>query len=1324
MPPYRTWTKRVVLIAAVACLSAAAQAGPKETAREILDATGVRGGLVVHLGCGDPGAPGLTAALRANDSYTVHGLDRDAKNVRAVRAHVQALGVCGKVTADRLTGKRLPLVDNLVNLVVAEDLCGVSMDEVMRVLCPQGVAYVKQGGQWRKTVKPRPAELDEWTHGLHDASNNAVAHDAVVGPPRRLQWVGSPRWSRHHDNMSSVSAVVSSGGRVFYVFDEGARSSIFLPSKWVLIARDAFSGCILWKRSIPKWHVRLWPLKSGPAQLIRRLVAVGETVYVTLGLGQPLTALDAATGKTIRTYKGTRSTEEIIHSDGVLFLVVRSKDVKSGLHVDKYESVPAVRKHKGTWSWQPQPRTIVAVRANTDETVWRTPATVAQSTLAADARSVYFHDGKKVVCLDRAGGKERWQSTPVPRKTRAHSGFMPTLVVHEDVVVFAGGERTMTAVSAKTGRKLWTQEHHRGGHNSPEDLLVVGGLVWSAKIANTGDSGVWTGRDLKTGKIKSEFTPDVKTYWFHHRCHRARATDKYLLPSRTGIEFVDYRKKTWEIHHWVRGACLYGIMPCNGLIYAPQHPCACYPEAKLNGFNALAPAAAGPRIIADTSPRLERGPAYERANRKSSIVNRKSLDWPTYRHDAARSGRTKAAVPAKLKQAWKTDLGGKLSSVVVAGGKLFVASIDTHVVHALDAETGKKLWSYTAGGRVDSPPTIYQGMALFGSADGHVYCLRAADGELVWRFRAAPMDQRMMYFEQIESVWPVHGSVLVHNGVVSFTAGRNMYVDGGVWLYRLEPKTGKVLSTTHMNDRDPATGKSLQVNVKVLNMPVAATDILSSDAERLYMKSQVFDLSGKRGPVGPHSGEPAVQGWTQRGQGAHLFSPTGFLDGTWWHRTYWVFGRSFAGGHAGYSQAGKYAPAGRILVFDDTNVYGYGRKPQYYRWTTPLEHQLFSANKEAPDVPQPAGRRRGAPRKVTRKPATSPRVGIDKSASLDPTGKPLAVEAWVKADAGDGVVVARGGPAYGYVLALRGGRPQFAVRNESKLAAVTAKEKVVGKWVHLAGVLTADKKLQIYVDGKPAGSADAPGLISQDPHQSTEIGEDDGGAVGDYESPFSFTGLIDEVRIYYGKLTADEIAQHAAGKAGKKAGLVLYMSFDKGDAKDESGRGNHGQIEGAKSAEGKIGKALRFAPVRRRAGRNPGAKKPGVKKPAVRKKRPSGGRGGYHVQHHWTKDLPLMVRAMVQAGDTLFIAGPPDLVDEEEANRSLGTKKIQSQLADQDAALMGRKGALLWAVSTKDGSKLGELRLPVPPAWDGMAAARGRLYYSTVDGGVICLSGR
>ena len=83
-----------------------------------------------------------------------------------------------------------------------------TLAEVMRVLCPGGVAYIGEGGRWAKTVMPWPKTMDEWTHFLHDASNNAVAHDRQVGPPRHLQWQCGPRWSRHHDHMASMSAAV------------------------------------------------------------------------------------------------------------------------------------------------------------------------------------------------------------------------------------------------------------------------------------------------------------------------------------------------------------------------------------------------------------------------------------------------------------------------------------------------------------------------------------------------------------------------------------------------------------------------------------------------------------------------------------------------------------------------------------------------------------------------------------------------------------------------------------------------------------------------------------------------------------------------------------------------------------------------------------------------------------------------------------------------------------------------------------------------------------------------------------------------------------
>ena len=298
----------------VAALGLATYASEQQQAKTILDTAGVKGGLVVHLGCGDGK---LTAALRVNDSFLVQGLDTNTKNVAAARQLVQSLGLYGKVSIEQFDGQRLPYADNLVNLIVTSDACRVPEAELLRVLAPNGVALV--GG--KKTVKPRPKEIDEWTHYLHDSSNNAVSHDTVVGPPRHMQWVGDPAWGRHHDHVASLNAMVSTGGRLFAIIDEAPTVSILFPPKWSLVARDAFNGTVLWKRPISEWVNHLWPLKSGPAQLPRRLVAVGDRVFVTLGIDAPLTMLDAATGATIRTYPETHGTEEVIFHDGLLFVL-------------------------------------------------------------------------------------------------------------------------------------------------------------------------------------------------------------------------------------------------------------------------------------------------------------------------------------------------------------------------------------------------------------------------------------------------------------------------------------------------------------------------------------------------------------------------------------------------------------------------------------------------------------------------------------------------------------------------------------------------------------------------------------------------------------------------------------------------------------------------------------------------------------------------------------------------------------------------------------------------------------------------------------------
>ena len=112
------------------------------------------------------------------------------------------------------------------------------------------------------------------------------------------------------------------------------------------------------------------------------------------------------------------------------------------------------------------------------------------------------------------------------------------------------------------------------------------------------------------------------------------------------------------------------------------------------------------------------------------------------------------------------------------------------------------------------------------------------------------------------------------------------------------------------------------------------------------------------------------------------------------------------------------------------------------------------------------------------------------------------------------------------------------------------------------------------------------------------------------------------------------------------------------------------------------------------------------------------------VNYQWKLDKPeLQARAMVLAGDSLFVAGPPDVVDEEDAFFALDDEDVLALLAEQSAILEGKDGALLWAVSAQTGEKLSEYQLDSLPVWDGLVAAGGNLYLTTMNGETLCYAG-
>ena len=269
-------------------------------------------------------------------------------------------------------------------------------------------------------------------------------------------------------------------------------------------------------------------------------------------------------------------------------------------------------------------------------------------------------------------------------------------------------------------------------------------------------------------------------------------------------------------------------------------------------------------------------------------------------------------MPVKLARLWQARLGGRLTACTVAGPTVFAAAIAQHRLCALDAGDGSLLWDYTAGGRVDTPPTIYRGLVLFGSADGWVHCLRASDGELAWRFRAAPQERRVVAFGRLESPWPVHGTVLVADGVAYVAAGRSTHLDGGIRVCAIRPDTGQLIR-----------------ELKTLNaQPHGLEDVLVADGGSVFMRHLEFSLKAGPQPAAPEKGKGRRGLSKKAGAGSPVtsraFSTAGLLDDSWFSRVGWGGGGGKSGG-------------AELLVFNDQSTFAIRtrRKGGFGGWFQP-----------------------------------------------------------------------------------------------------------------------------------------------------------------------------------------------------------------------------------------------------------------------------------------------------------------------------------------------------------------------------------------------------
>jgi len=848
----------IFLVIMAETASAGSGRSERELAHHLLTKAGTSRGLCSLLGC-----EGGTLALELvrGSRFFLYVQDSRPAVVAAAQKTLDVDGLYGtRVLVERKPLDSLAFADNTVDLVLAplgaksagrgtgapHKLKDLSLKQILRVLRPGGKAIIgivegaeqqltkkqlsqwiyrhrtenttfKLGqdafGKWVEITKPQPKGTDSWSHWEHGPDNNPVSTDTVIKAPYRSQWLGGPLYT------AMPAITTAAGGRIFTALGHIAHHR--REESWLntLLARNGYNGTFLWSRKLPDGY------------LVHRsaFIATEDCFYMIESDG--CLRLDPETGREIDRISIPEIEGEwkyIALQDGVLYVL-------TGTVKDSSETTIVRSKHSH-WSWgELSPgyyqakvpwgfgTTLAAYDIKRKKVLWQhsEDKQLDSRALVIGGDKIFFYcPGAHTGCLDGLSGQVIWRNKNPEvihlieepgRGLKSTPGFRTTCycLYTPEVIFFQAQTRmNVVAISSRDGKLLWTRKKTT---NNPNMLYVDGKL-----IVGIGPGGSTLVLEPLTGET-------VKDLGFTKRsCARLTATpDSFFCRGwPEGLTRYDRNAKIVLFNGALRPACNDGVIAANGLLYIGPWLCDC--NLSLMGTSGLC--SAGDFRVEEQDPVSQR---LEVSKESSSVAPFPKIieeDWPTYRGDNSRSACSAATVPADPKSLWtyRASASYRPSAPASAGELVFLCG-DDGKVRAIDGNTGNLKWSFVTAGPITQPPTVWKGRAYVGSGDGVVYCLEAATGRLLWRFRVAPVERRIMTYDRLCSAWPVESGVLVQDGVAYAAAGIIDY--DGTYVYALDAKTGK-----------PIWGNTTSGHLdKLLRKGVSAQGVLTIAGNRLWM---------------------------------------------------------------------------------------------------------------------------------------------------------------------------------------------------------------------------------------------------------------------------------------------------------------------------------------------------------------------------------------------------------------------------------------------------------------------------------------------------------
>ena len=783
------------------------------TADELVQKTGIAGGLC-SFPRATPADETLALELAKRPSFVVHVIARDAQAAARIRDAADAAGLLGRsFYVEQGDPAPLPFANRLVDVLVASDLRDADLTpelkrEWLRVLAPQrGAALVgrakeagdglsqkalkawsgdvpkaklldEKSGVWAVLKAELPAGSDSWTHRCHGPENAQVSSDSTLKAPFLTQWWGMPRQEGFWG-----TTVVAGNGRMFSL--RGSRHS---GEQVFLTARSLTSGLPLWQKRVRQAPETERVPHGGYIPGRSCLVVDGDALDLIERDG--VVRLDAETGQERGRIAGPKPDGQIkwiASSDGVLAVLAGDADVIKPI---AYQTIAA----------NPTGRDLAVYDAEAKKELWHDTAAgdIDERQIVARGGRLYcLVQGVGLVCRELRTGKTLWTNpdpeiqaeylTPTPKVVDQLLASQPALMAFEEVLLFrAKWAKDLFALSRADGSLLWKKPSAGGSYRTLTAVAVDG--LWVGGPGGT--------IDLKTGQ------PAKGPRFVSSGCGPTTSVPGYLITCfGTVMETQSNRViRTDDI----KSPCDVGSLVSEGMMVTVPSECGCSYEVK--GYRALTSAG-------DVQPHT--APAWQGRLTVLDTTEPKPLavtvaDWPTYRHDARRSGASPVTVGAASNVLWRWSPSGvasytnkapagqglrlapddMVSAPVAAAGRVWFASHDG-VIHCLESATGKEQWKYATGSMVFAPPTIWEGRVLVGGGDGRVHCLDATTGRCLWRLLAGPADRRVFWYGHLISTWPVIPGIVVQDGVGYAVAGYQK--ENGIHAYAFDPKNGKVI---------------------------------------------------------------------------------------------------------------------------------------------------------------------------------------------------------------------------------------------------------------------------------------------------------------------------------------------------------------------------------------------------------------------------------------------------------------------------------------------------------------------------------------------------